>query len=383
MSKEKDNRKINWQKIHKRYKEVLGEHNYKTYANPFGHSIPSNRWFLDLSERDSGKTTDWLILALILWEEYGYGTAYVRTDLQQLTYAKVKNLFNVILENDYISKITKGKYDSIAYNRIGKTWNLLNTTGDSIETQEESCLYGLAVSEQESYKSTLNLPKCELFIYDEFVDKYSNRNTFIDLTHLMSTVFRHRVNNPRIVLLANTLTKYHYFYSELGIQKYIKYIKLDEVKEYVTEKGTHISCRLIKSNLNEVKKEVNSLLYGFENPLLNSITGGEWAIENYPHIERGMKYETTSPNLFIVNFLDEYFSCDEINIDGVGYVYFHNINLAKFKDRTIYSICDVPTDKSVPIEYIKPLIEKIYNEKICYYQNNEVGDLVKNIIDYR
>lgn len=376
-------RSINWAKVHKRYKEVLGKENYENYANPFAHDLKNNRWIISLSERDTGKTTNFLIVCLIIWWDYGYSTAYVRSDTQQLTYAKLQNLFNIVLEFDYVTKITDGKYNHIAYDRMTKTWHLCNTEGETIETQDEACFYGLSVHNQEEYKSTLNLPRTTQLIFDEFINQYTYKDDFVNLCHLCSTIFRHRMTPPpTIILLANTLTKYHFFFSELGIQKFIKYIRLDEVQEYVTKKGTHISVTLIKSNITKVKKEVNSLLYGFENPLLNSITGGEWAIENYPHLTRFLEFETMQKNVFIVQFLEEYFAADYIIIDNKTFLYFHEVNIEKLRDREIYTICDVVHDNEIPIEYILKPMENCINLKLAYYQNNEIGDLVKNVIDY-
>lgn len=379
--KEKDNKAINWNTIHTTYKKLVGEENYKKYANPFCHDIKNNRWFIDLSERDTGKTTNTLLLALIVYIKYGYSYAYIRSDTQQLTVSKLQNLYNVITDNDYINKLTNGQYNDIFYDRIKKVWYLVNN--ETLDKDDNICCYGLSVHAYDEYKSTLNLPKCEIFIFDEFINQYCGRDDFIKLCHLMSTVFRHRKNNPRVFLLANTLTKYHFFFSELGIQKIVKYIKLDEVKEIITDKGTHVSVRLIKNNNNEVKKQVNSLLYGFNNPLLNSITGGEWDIENYPHLERELAdiTEYLEKNIIVVNFLDEYYSIDNIMINGMCYAYVHNITKEKYNGK-IFMLCEYPYDNRIPLEYIIDKLNYLQRYKLVFFQDNEVGDLFTNSIDY-
>ena len=66
-----------------------------------------------VSERSTGKTTNLILVGIIMYYLYGTTTEYIRANDKMITYQKTKNLFDVILEYDYISKITKGQYNSV------------------------------------------------------------------------------------------------------------------------------------------------------------------------------------------------------------------------------------------------------------------------------
>lgn len=382
MEKDK-NKTINWKKIHDKYKKLVGDENYKLYCNPFEHDIKNNRHIIDLSQRDTGKTTNWIIILLIVYQEYGYSFAYLRSNEVQVTIGRLKTLYNVIVENDYINKLTNGAYNDYIYDRGTKTWTLYNR--DTNEADIEPFCYGLSTDKWDDYKSTLNLPKCETILFDEFINTYNRANEFIDLSNVMSTVFRHRTNNPRVVYLANTITKYSQWYSELGIAKVVKYMHIDDIKEVVTTKGTHLSIRLLGNRLTNARKEVNSLLYGFENPLLNSITGGDWSIKNYPHITRDMDIHTVQKNVYLINFYNEYAAADLIyeSNNKMTYIYYHEISLDKlnqFACPVFTNMDDVRTNNSMPL--IEADLTRLKELKIFYYQNNDIGDLIDNCIDF-
>lgn len=386
--KEKDNKKINWKKIENDFINLVGEEVFKTWANPFSHSLDDKtRWHIFLSMRDSGKTTNVLLTCLLCYVRYGITTAYIRTDVSQITWSKLEKLFSVIHEFEYIDKMTKGKYNRVIYDHLKKQWYMAKVEPDKpILRDKQPCMYALAIREQQTYKSTFNVPTCDLLIVDEMVNDLNYSNEFQDLCHLQSTIFRHRLVNCRSFILSNTLTRFHFLFRDLMIQKHIKFMKEGEYKEIETDKGTHISVSLIKTGENKARKQVNSLYWGFDG--LQSITGGNWDLKTYPHITREMETDTIDKNLFYIKYCGELITFDLINVilndEEQEQCFFVHSATRIQPSKFIYSDeINIKSGLLCPLELFKNNILCSDEIKSCLlYQDNETGDLLDNIINF-
>ena len=97
-----------------------------------------------------------------------------------------------------------------------------------------------------------------------------------------------------IILLANTINKYTHFFKELCISREVQSLKMGEQKIVETNRGVKLWVHLIKfSEKISEKRIINNLeFFGFDNPKLNSIIGGEeWETYNYPHLPRKEREE--------------------------------------------------------------------------------------------
>ena len=155
-----------WNLISKEYKRLKCP---KEYNNPLTNGIDKAHIHLLVSERSTGKTTNLIIVGIIMHYLYGTTTQYIRANDKMITYQKTKNLFDVILEYDYISKITKGKYNSVHYH--SRRWYLClkDDEGEIIEKADNHFMCMLACNESDNYKSSYNAPKGDWIIYDEFI----------------------------------------------------------------------------------------------------------------------------------------------------------------------------------------------------------------------
>ena len=81
--------------------------------NPLHVPFDKAKWFVFMSLRSKGKTTNFLILGLIMNKLYGTVTQYVTQTEPQLFPKNTKGLYNVIISNDYVRKITEGRWSSI------------------------------------------------------------------------------------------------------------------------------------------------------------------------------------------------------------------------------------------------------------------------------
>ena len=111
--------KIDWIRVRKEY-DKLGIP--PEYHDPLKPDFSRIGYSIDLSDRSRGKTTNKLLVGLILWQMYGIHLHYIRTNSRQCEPKNIRQLYDTVLSCGYIDKITGGKYNSIAYK--GKRWRL-------------------------------------------------------------------------------------------------------------------------------------------------------------------------------------------------------------------------------------------------------------------
>ena len=144
--------KYDFKKIFKRYKElnVPKEFNIIPYYNM------SARWNVFMSERSNGKNTNVLLLGMIMNNEYGTTIEYIRMRESMIAPKNSKNIFDTIIQHDYISKITKGTWNSVTYN--SKRWYYCkrDENGEIVEKCNTHFMAMLSIDKQEDYKSSYN-----------------------------------------------------------------------------------------------------------------------------------------------------------------------------------------------------------------------------------
>lgn len=98
-----------WKKIYKECKKIGIPDNVWT---PF--HIPSNiYWNVIMSERRLGKTTNILLMGIYMNLSYGTVIQYIRSKEDQIMPKYAADIFTIILQFDYIERMTDGKYNHI------------------------------------------------------------------------------------------------------------------------------------------------------------------------------------------------------------------------------------------------------------------------------
>ena len=97
---------VDWKAIFELYNKLGCP---KEYYNPSTLPIDKAAFFFLTSERNTGKTTNLLLITMLLWQKYGMISGYLRQREEEVTPKELKNLMNVILANGYIKKITDGE----------------------------------------------------------------------------------------------------------------------------------------------------------------------------------------------------------------------------------------------------------------------------------
>lgn len=365
-------------KIRKEYKKLKCP---DIFYNPSLLPLDLAKYFVGVSERSTGKTTGWVLLGMVMNKLYGTEIQYIRQSEDMIAPKNLNKFMDVIIQNGYIEKLTDGKYNSCEYK--ARKWRYIKIEdGEIVERCNAIFMYCLDLDEAATYKSSYNAPYGDLILFDEFISKRYYPNEFVTFCDIVKTIIRERLS-PFIVMLANTTDRYNTYFQELMIQQEILRIKVNEHFVKQTTKGTTIYCELI-GNKNIEREKLNELFFGFKNPRLASITGGDWAIDNYQHIV-SEPCDTLIKAAFIEfnNYLVQLEVCHNERL-GI-FIKAHKAN-KPYDDCVIYTAGEI-LDRRYRYRLgtgkpIDNLIFKRYTENKFYYSNNEVGNVVQSYIEH-
>lgn len=355
----------------------------KDVYNPSHLPFESCKWFITLSERARGKTTNLLLFGMLIWWHYGTGICYVRSSEQMIMPKASKDLFSNIISWGYVGKISKGKYNTIMYK--SRRWYFAHADEDGnidLQSPEPFCIM-LSIDKNEQYKSVLET-KNDFIIFDEFIERYYYPNQFILFCDLCKTILRER-KSGMICLSANTIDINTPWFNELEIREEVERLGQGDSEIATTPKGTKVYCEILgkkEPKANRKQQIFNRMYYGFSNPKLASITGADtWAMYNYPHTPE--KFKILQKNHYLT-YNDKLINL-EICESESGTV-FINCHLATktYDDSVIYSL-DFSTDLKhryrFGITMVDKFIWKKFEQNLFTYADNSIGSLVEKYVD--
>ena len=259
-------------------------------------------WNVYVSDRSNGKTTSWLLYAIKAYDMYGIVTHYIRSSRTMITQSAVMTIFNVILSNNYITKLTHDKWNSICYMRLEHKFYLCNRdeSGKVVEQDITGFLMCMSIDKSDEYKSGYQCDTGDLILFDEFINSFYKRGEFVKFCDLISTIIRKRPD-CKIVMLANTILRTSEYFDELECREFIDKAEGGDYIDYEipceTGGTTSVHVEILSPRLNEERKLFNAKYFSFHNPLLYSITGSGWAVKNYSHPTEDFK--TIHRNIFL------------------------------------------------------------------------------------
>ena len=352
------------------------------FYNPSKCPFEKCKWFVNLSDRSTGKTTNWLLFGMVMNKLYGTTIQYIRQTDEMITPRNSKNLFDTILSCNYVEKITDGKYNTIVYKARRWFYAVADSDGKIIEQSEKHFMFMLSIDNAENYKSSYNAPYGDLIIFDEFIGKYYYRNEFVRFNDLLKTIIRDR-QSPIIVLLANTIEKNSQYFNELEIYTTVQNMKQGDCEILTSERGTNIYVEILESGIKKQKarKKVNKLFFGWKNPLISSITGDDWAIDNYPHTPQ-LSSDVVLKKYYL-EFNNNLVALDVLHCEEIGlYVSVHKATKT-YDDSIIFTIGEINDNrKRYRFGYTMndKKIWELYKRNKFFYSSNDLGSLIENYV---
>ena len=368
---------LNFQKIINRYKKL---HCPEDTFNPCKLPYDRNKYFVLCSERSVGKTTNVLLFGMCAHEEHGTQIQYIRQLDQMLEPKRARQLFDTILKFDYVRKVTRGRWNSVEYYARGWTYTKVED-GKIVEKDSKPFMYCLGLNQNDFFRSTYNAPDGDIIIMDEFVSNYNPQNEFVTLCDMIKTIIRERTS-PIIFLLGNTLDRYHSYFEEMELLPITTTMPLGQHAETITSKGTPIYIEFVTREKTPEKLHLNKIFFGFQNKRLGSITGEDWAIVPYQHIDK-----TDDPEVYVKSFyiqIEDYLINLEVaRSDKYGiHVLAHFANKT-YADSHIYSLNEMHDYRyryRFGHDKADRLIWTLYERKKFFYSSNSVGALVEKYV---
>lgn len=346
--------------------------------------------------KDAGKTTQALILGLVLHKLYNVTTEYVRSDLSQTVKAAIESLYDVILDCKYVEKLFPGKYNTIIYKSQTKKFYLAYATKNEsdeyvIETVSQNVLCHVSSLEQfKNLKSGYNGPYSDFYLYDEFLDTSRQTQTMMqELQNSISTLTRYRPT-AHALLLGNNTDRYSFWWDEFTIAKDIPYLNFGGHFEKTTSLGTTLYCELLevseeqRENINKKKVRFS----GFDTPKMAAFNGlRAWQGGIHPHIPdlNLLDKNNLIDNRIWIKHRNNFIRLNVYEDAKFGlYIFAHFSNEPKFEDGVI--LTTEPTHFNEVYGFGKycmdPEIKQglgkitnIINDRRLYFCSNLVGDL--------
>ena len=333
-------------------------------------------------ERSNGKTYATLKQVLENYFNDGSQFAYIRRWSVDVQPKRMNNLFNAIIEDGYLEKLSGGKFTAIFY-RTGRFYLCTyNDKGKPIYNEEDIIGYAFSLSENEHNKAN-SYPRVTTIIFDEFLtNKIYLPDEFILFMNTVSTIVRQRTN-VKIYMLGNTVNKFCPYFKEMGLTNILT------MKQGTIDLYTYGETKLkvaVEYADSKKKFKKNNFYFAFNNPKLKMITGGAWELNIYPHAPVKWLPKNIIFTYFI-DFNDSIYQCEIINKDDNVFTYIHEKTTPiKNPDKDIIYTLDYNPKINYNINILKPLtdyqnkITWFFNHDRVYYQNNNVGDAINNYL---
>lgn len=274
--------RYDWKLIKKEYRKLKIP---KIYYDPCRVNWDRCGYDVAMSDRAHGKTSETMILGMVMNHHYGTIIHYIRNSEKSIRPYSLNQLFPVIEQNGYIEKITEGRWNSVFY--YGHKWYycVKDDEGRIIEKDTMHFCICMHLGESDDRKSSYNCPKGDLIIFDEFIELNGyGYSDFIRFSDLVSTIFRKRLCGC-IYMLSNTIDLNSPWFDELCLREDINIMKHGEARYIESELGTVSFVELLEPDTSVQAQNFIQRYFGFNNPKLAAITGrGTWATDHFQHI---------------------------------------------------------------------------------------------------
>lgn len=336
-------------------------------------------------ERSNGKTYAALEYGVkqFVESEYQNQTAIVRRWKEDIKGRRAETLYKALEANGRIAELTNGEYTEVYY--FNGKYYLSNYDSDLQKhvPHTKPLAYTFALSEMEHDKST-SYPDITTVIFDEFLTRrYYLPDEFILFMNVLSTIIRQR-NNVKIFMLGNTVNRYCPYFAEMGL-KHIAQMEQGTIDEYKFGKGA-LTIAVEYAATSSKTKASNKYFCFDDSESVQMIINGAWEMAIYPHLQTRYEMKDVVFTYFI-EFNGNILQCEIVNKDNEYFTYIHEKTTPIKNPDTdlIYSLAhnEKQNYKRRLLSTATPLETKIarfYALEKVFFQNNEVGEIVRNYI---
>ena len=341
-----------------------------------------------IGERSNGKTYSVLQKIINDYAESGKQAALLRRMQEDFIGKRGAGLFEPLIDNGEIELATAGEWTSVYY--FASRWFFCRYETDKKGntnriTAQEPFMYGFALSQMEHEKGT-GYPNVKTIVFDEFITRMAYlRDEFVLFMNTLSTIIRSR-DDVIIFMLGNTVNKYCPYFDEMGL-RHIKEMKQGEIDVYQLK---HTSGKILKVAVEYCKPfekgKKSDFYFAFDNQKLEMITSGVWEIDLYPHCP----YRYKPKNILFTYFIEfdrELLQCEIVQVDDVCFTFIHRKTTPlKHPDTDLVFTTRYDARPNYRRKLIHPHMDierkimEFYATDKIFYQDNEVGEIVRNYL---
>lgn len=374
--------KYNWKKIMREYK-ALGIPKEYDYTEILPLDNDNLKWYNLNSERSVGKTTNILLLGMVMNKFYDTQIQLVRHHIAKASY--YRELFNTIIsykDGQYIKKLTNGKWNSVKYWQKRFFYSQVED-GKEVDRSEKPFCVSLSADDCYALCSTYEAPRGDWIILDECFNDRNLPDEFVRFVHLHKTIVRERISD-KIFILGNTLDVNNIWYRQLMIQNEIRKLKRGESKIVYTPEKMPIFISFLDNRMPEKRKIFNNMHYGFNNPELNAIVGnGEWNVKMYAQTCELKDRQILIRGIYFSYHDDLYLEGTFMDSESGKYFEVHPANeLSAKRGDVLFTLC-LPIEKNQIYfgrDKLSKLILNMISRKRIVFSDNETGDLFEKFL---
>ena len=341
-----------------------------------------------IGERSNGKTYSILQKIVTDYAKEGNQAALLRRMQEDFIGKRGAGLFEPLIDNGEIERVTNGAWSSVYY--YASRWFLCRYEEDKKGNTEritdtQPFMYGFALSQMEHEKGT-GYPNVKTIVFDEFITRMAYlRDEFVLFMNTLSTIIRSR-DDVTIFMLGNTVNKYCPYFDEMGL-RHIKDMKQGEIDVYQLK---HASGKVLKVAVEYCKPfekgKKSDFYFAFDNQKLEMITTGVWEINLYPHCP----YRYRPKDILFTYFIEfdmELLQCEIVQVDGACFTFIHRKTTPlKHPDTDLVFTTRYDARPNYRRKLTKPRLDierkivEFYTTDKIFYQDNEVGEIVRNYL---
>lgn len=339
-----------------------------------------------IGQRSNGKTYACLEKVLVDYVKSGKQGAYIRRFSEDLTKGRASTIFDGHISNNIIYELTDGEYDRIKYE--SRKWYLAyyDEDLDKILADDTPFMFAFAINDMEHDKST-SYPGITNIIYDEFITrKFYLPNEFVLFANVLSTIIRLR-DDVTIFMLANTVSKFCPYFKEMGLNN-IQNMKKGTIDIY-RYSDTALTVAVERCEIQKESRK-SDIYFAFDNPQLEMITSGEWEFMIHPHLKPEDKYKNSDIMYsFFIIFDNITLQGDVISQPLKNFIFIHEKTTPiKDMDKDLIFSPEFSTKDNIKTNLWRPdskigqKIKSYFVFNKVFYQNNEIGEVVHNYLNY-
>lgn len=341
-----------------------------------------------IGERSNGKTYSVLQKIINDYAESGNQAALLRRMQEDFIGKRGAGLFEPLIDNGEIELATAGEWTSVYY--FASRWFFCRYETDKKGntnriTDTQPFMYGFALSQMEHEKGT-GYPNVKTIVFDEFITRMAYlRDEFVLFMNTLSTIIRSR-DDVTIFMLGNTVNKYCPYFDEMGL-RHIKDMKQGEIDVYQLK---HTSGKILKVAVEYCKPfekgKKSDFYFAFDNQKLEMITNGVWEIDLYPHCP----YHYKPKNILFTYFIEfdrELLQCEIVQVEDVCFTFIHRKTTPlKHPETDLIFTTRYDARPNYRRKLIHPHMDierkimEFYTTDKIFYQDNEVGEIVRNYL---